>query len=113
MNVFNVSTVTLLMTIAAVSPQNGYTSDLVGVALALLGGLAAQLRSVRDNDLTACQIGGELLASALGGFIAHSIAIEQVESQRIIWSSCIGIGFLGSAGLRYLVSKFYPGSDDD
>lgn len=89
-------------------------SVVVGVALAALGGGLAQMRrsDSKTTQLTWGQTFAEIGLSGIAGFLTWSAIRGQTEDHFLIWSSCVGAGLVGSAGLDYLITKTKRKSDD-
>jgi len=106
----SLKSITLLVATFVVVPSE-YISDLVGMCLALLGGAAAQMPQM--GKLPALEIAGELLASALAGFVVHAAALsfESPPTQRIVFASCICGGYCGAETLRYFSKGFRRDKD--
>jgi len=87
----------------------------VGVILASLGGGLAQMRRTDSKTprLTVGQTIAEIGLSGLAGFLTWSAIHGQTDDHFLIWSSCVGAGLVGSAGLDYLITKTKRKNDDD
>ena len=86
----------------------------VGVMLAALGGGLAQMRRTdsKTPKLTLGQTVAEVGLSGVAGFLTWSAMHGQTDDHFILWSSCVGAGLVGSAGLDYLITKTKRKSDD-
>ena len=79
----------------------------VGVILAALGGGLAQMRRTDSQapKLTLGQTIAEIGLSGIAGFLTWSAVHGQTDDHFLVWSSCVGAGLIGSAGLDYIITK--------
>ena len=79
----------------------------VGVLMAALGGGLAQMR--RTDSVTVHLTIGQMIAeiglSGIAGFLTWSAVHGQTDDHFLVWSSCVGAGLVGSAGLDYVIRK--------
>lgn len=82
-----------------------YSSDLVGIILAMIAGGMAQWRRASDETLTVKQVVAEWVICGMGGFMVHAVLLMHMQNVRLIWTGCIAIGLTGSAGTAWFAGK--------
>jgi len=96
-----------LVTATELATRLEIQSASVGVILAALGGGLAQMRrtDAKTIKLTIGQTIAEIGLSGIAGFLTWSAMHGQTDDHFLLWSSCVGAGLVGSAGLDYVITK--------
>jgi len=105
MCVFKFTSYLVLIAVLDFSGIIPYSSDIFGVMIAMMSGWLVMLRRAEENKLTIKQAFGEIGLAGLAGFFAHAIAINQIESPRMVWVACACAGIGGSKFVEKIVES--------